>query len=546
MTALELGSHTGPCRSRTHGQGNGTGNGRAVRLRGGDERARLVGGETAGNYVVVGRLILINRLAVSGTDYTALPTKVSTGTPDTTTVCISDDNGAGVTIDPPVLEVDEGLTKTYTVRLTSQPSHDMDISVTPRDSDLLTVDQTSLRFNSTTWADTQEATVTSLQDPDADDTDTLIEHRADSQDSDYQDIFVRALPITVLDQDFITVSFMDLVYEVREGSSMAAALDLSQSRNVDITVPMVFIELGGITEDDYTGMPSEIVFPAGNTRAQFVIEVHQDDQVDPGEAPSIGMDDMPERAERGLKNTATVEIRDDDTSALRCPTNPGGTMALDLVAEVSQAGEVDTYTVRMDPFRVYIVEMMGATNGYDALGQDTHEGDLTLVETGSIFVNGGSTDYGLLLLPEIPHIISGKSYAIVRFAKDGPKTISVRGGNDATGTYQLKARLNDIRIASNGYAQFNWDGGPQGYVMDPPADTSTGHEVPMQSGLHHARVGFMGDDWYSDDNQDWCRSSCQEGRKYRVEVAAWGPGGGRAPTHRPQHNRHLRPERGSH
>ncbi len=281
--------------------------------------------------------------------------------------------------------------------------------------------------------------------------------------------------VVIIDQDegVIQVSFRDSVFEVDEGGSAVILMRLSRTSTEDITVPLVHTELGGITRQDYSGLPDEITFSAGNTDAVFTIEALQDEEVDPGESLSIGMGDMPDGTERGTSNTATVTILDDDQSTLRCPDNPGSTILLDLVAEISEAGEIDSYTVEMEPFKVYIVEMMGKANGYDVLGQDTYDGDLTLEQTGHLTVanSDGSNGYNLRPLPRRPNIIGGKSYAVVRFAGDGPKTIKVSAGDDGTGTYQLKVRLNDLCTEENGYTQFTWDGGPEGYVHDPPPPT---------------------------------------------------------------------------
>ena len=132
---------------------------------------------------------------------TELPTKVSPGEDDETTVFINDDDGAGVIVDPPVLEVEEGESATYEIRLTSQPTGNVTITITPPDSTLVTVDRTTVSFTTSTWNNPETVTVRTQEDRDADDLEVIIEHSAASSDSDYQGIFVRDLPVTVLDDD---------------------------------------------------------------------------------------------------------------------------------------------------------------------------------------------------------------------------------------------------------------------------------------------------------------------------------------------------------
>ena len=46
--------------------------------------------------------------------------------------------------------------------------------------------------------------------------------------------------------------------------------------------------------------------------------------------------------------------------------------------------------------------------------------------------------------------------------------IEVSSGNNGTGTYQLKVRVNNIcRINDDGDAQYQWAGGPEGYPATP-------------------------------------------------------------------------------
>ena len=67
--------------------------------------------------------------------------------------------------------------------------------------------------------------------------------------------------------------------------------------------------------------------------------------------------------------------------------------------------------------------------------------------------------------------------AIVGFKKNEYRfyNIEVGSGDNGTGTYQLKIRLNNIcRINDDGEAHYNWFGGPKGYnKLETPADAST-------------------------------------------------------------------------
>ena len=106
--------------------------------------------------------------------------------------------------------------------------------------------------------------------------------------------------------------------------------------------------------------------------------------------------------------------------------------------------------------------------------------------------------------------------------------IEVSSGNNGTGTYQLKVRVNNIcRINDDGDVQYQWAGGPEGYPADSdlPAGTS-GRQVlyigteysnyVSRPELHHV----LGDNWDSDSNpdEDWFGVDLQQDEVYTVRL----------------------------
>ena len=83
---------------------------------------------------------------------TPLPSIIKKGTTSETTVSITDDDTAGVTVTPVSLTVAEGGTATYTVVLDSQPTGDVTVAVNdPTDNTDVTADPASLTFTTTGW-----------------------------------------------------------------------------------------------------------------------------------------------------------------------------------------------------------------------------------------------------------------------------------------------------------------------------------------------------------------------------------------------------------
>ena len=99
------------------------------------------------------------------------------------------------------------------------------------------------------------------------------------------------------------------------------------------------------------------------------------------------------------------------------------------------------------------------------------------------------------------------------------------GGN--TGTYQIKIRVNNICVMSDGKAVYSYDGGPDGYTSDRPANPSTGDTFrprPRPSeNISQSFLGFLGDnwDWYWDrvPDEDWFAiEGVSEDYEYTINV----------------------------
>ena len=82
-------------------------------------------------------------------------------------VMIEDDDTRGVTVSRSELRILEGLTGTYTVALTSQPTGTVTVTATVTGDDDVTVNPRSLTFPTANWSTQQTVTVKAAQDLDA-------------------------------------------------------------------------------------------------------------------------------------------------------------------------------------------------------------------------------------------------------------------------------------------------------------------------------------------------------------------------------------------
>ena len=124
-----------------------------------------------------------------------LPVTVDDDDADTDPVVI---DGAGLVLSTASLGLSEGASTSYTVKLSTQPSASVTVTITGHSGTDLTLDETSLTFTTTNWATGQSVTVTAGQDADAVDDTATLEHSASG--GGYGSV-TEDLPVTIHDDD---------------------------------------------------------------------------------------------------------------------------------------------------------------------------------------------------------------------------------------------------------------------------------------------------------------------------------------------------------
>ena len=201
-------------------------------------------------------------------------------------------------------------------------------------------------------------------------------------------------------------------------------------------------------------------------------------------------------------------------------------VVMNLTGEITQPGQSKFHRIRLDPYRSYMIEAIGRV-GEDMLGVEEHP-NLTLTN------------------PDIPAIWNARATSkwtkygdrndgdqpknvIRRFLDSSYRTykVEVNAGNNGTGTYQLKIRVNNIcRLDENDNAHYQWAGGPLGYPKgsDLPAGiggrqvlltgTDWGNNNVTRPEMHHV----LGDNWSSDRDEDWIGVDLEDGELYTVRL----------------------------
>ena len=127
-------------------------------------------------------------------------------TAGTVTVDVTDDDEPGVTIVPTTLDVVEGGTATYTVKLDTIPTADVAVAITSSDTGKATVLPETPTFTTGNWQTAQTVTVTAGNDADTTDDTVTLTHSATSTDTDYQGIMIAGVTVTVNDNDTAQVT----------------------------------------------------------------------------------------------------------------------------------------------------------------------------------------------------------------------------------------------------------------------------------------------------------------------------------------------------
>ena len=247
-----------------------------------------------------------------------LPTGVSAGSPNESTVSITDDDTAGVTVSGTSLDIDEGDSDTYTVVLDSQPTHNVTITVNDPSNTDVTADPADLTFTTVNWDTARTVTVTVSQDSGHDDEDGTVTHTAASTDTKYAGISVSDVLVNVTDDDDVpvTVSFGSASYSVVEGNTVAVKVKLSADPERTVTIPLTKSNQGGASNSDYSNVPANVVFNSGDTEKEFTFSATDDTDNDDGESVKLGFGNLPMGVSAGSTDESTVSITDDDVPSV--------------------------------------------------------------------------------------------------------------------------------------------------------------------------------------------------------------------------------------
>ena len=130
--------------------------------------------------------------------------------------------------------------------------------------------------------------------------------------------------VTITDDDDprVSVSFGAAAHGVEESDDAGTTEDkeneavvtvtLSADPERTVTIPITKANQGGASGDDYSGVPENVVFNAGQTSKSFTFTAADDDVDDDDESVLLAFGTLPARVSEGATTETTLTIADDD------------------------------------------------------------------------------------------------------------------------------------------------------------------------------------------------------------------------------------------
>ena len=324
------------------------------------------------------------------------------GDPATTIVNIVDDDTPGMTITPTTLDVDEGGTATYTVKLNTVPTGNVDVEITSNDTGAATVSTASLTFTSTDWNTAQTVTVTGVEDSNLDNESVTLSN--DPSGANYDSVSTVYLALNVADNDrtgvHVSKTSLTVLEEDTAGNSYTVALSRQPTADVTVTV-------AGHAGTDVTPSPATLTFTSLNWATAQTVTVKAGNDADTA-TDMVTLTHRAMSADSAYNGitiaSLTVTVTDNDTRGVTVtPTslavNEGGTNTYTVVLDTQPTATV-TVTVN-DPTDNTDVTTNTASLTFTASNWDTEQ---------TVTVSADEDDDSTQDTATVTHTVAGGDY----------------------------------------------------------------------------------------------------------------------------------------
>ena len=291
------------------------------------------------------------------------PTGVTAGTTSTTTVTITDNDDPAVTVSfgAASYTVAEGSTVSVEVKLNQDPERTVVIPITATPGDgAEAADYSGVPANVTFASGETSKTITfAATDDTADDDGETVALGFGTRPTGVTAGTTSTTTVTITDNDdpAVTVSFGAASYTVAEGSTVSVEVKLNQDPERTVVIPITSTPGGGAEAADYSGVPENVTFAAGETSKTFTFTATDDSADDDGETVALGFGTPPSGVTAGTISTTTVTITDDD--------DPAVTVSFGAASHSVTEGSSRTVTVTLDadPERTVVIPIEKTNEG---------------------------------------------------------------------------------------------------------------------------------------------------------------------------------------
>ena len=242
-------------------------------------------------------------------------------------VVVKDDDTAGVSISPNSLSITEGRRKNYTIKLDSEPTSDVTVTVDlPANADF-TVNPGTITFTPQSWGPKYVYVRSNDDDDAADEPPTVITHTVVSSDTKYSGFAAGSVSVSIKDDDDprVEVGFEHSTYDVAESDDVSTVdkrenevtvkVTLSADPERAVDIPLILTNQGA-SDDDYSLSETSVTFNSGETEKSFTFTAADDAEDDDGESVKLTFGALPTGVSAGTVSETIVSINDDDVPAV--------------------------------------------------------------------------------------------------------------------------------------------------------------------------------------------------------------------------------------
>ena len=226
--------------------------------------------------------------------------------------------------------------------------------------------------------------------------------------------------ITLTDNDDpqVTVMFSESAYNVPEGGTQSVTVSLSADPERTVEIPLRHMPQGGAGSTDYSGVPANLTFNAGETEKSFIFTSAQDMEDDDDESVLLGFGTLPSMVSAGTPATTTVSITDNDF--------PEVTVMFGADAYTVPEGGTQSVTVTLsaNPERTVVIPLTTMPQG----GADTTDYSVPL----SVTFNANETSKTITFSATHDTVDDDDESVLLGFGANLPIRITQGVANEAT------------------------------------------------------------------------------------------------------------------